>query len=394
MTNHMDIREYTLNMERVDTHTHFSGILTDLRDDIHEYAHLTDSCTLTDSKARAAGCRELYGIDPGVYLQPDSPDEIFDRAAQLRSMGAVKALEYVLDKCHIATQLAFTDHDPAGSPLYDFSPRVRIISYIDELIFGDTYRFCPDGRDEDFCYYTKLCERLGKLDNLDDYLSGLDRVMDSWKRRGVVAMKTAMAYFTGLYISDPSYGEAKNAFQNKKAMSDDDIRAVRDYAFRHCLLACKRNGFPAVIHTGFLIYGHADLSQSDPMLLHNLLIDKRYKDITFVLLHGGNPYVGETAYLAGMFTNVYIDFTWISWISRTRFRSALAEWIELVPHERFCWGSDNNSLECIAGINAIVREEISGVLEDMLQRRMIDMKLAVSFLKNTYMDTPKRIFSL
>jgi len=177
-------------------------------------------------------------------------------------------------------------------------------------------------------------------------------------------------------------------------MTPAEIKAVQHYAFRHALLACLRNELPVVIHTGFQIWGHADLRQSNPMLLHNLLIDKRYKDLTFVLLHGGNPYVGETTYLARMFPNVIIDFTWISWMTRARFRMALAEWIEVVPHAKFCWGSDSNFPENIVGIGQIVREEIGIVLEDLIERKIIDEKTAIQFLEYTYQKTPKRVFNL
>ncbi|HIJ66178.1 MAG TPA: amidohydrolase family protein [Candidatus Hydrogenedentes bacterium] len=173
-----------------------------------------------------------------------------------------------------------------------------------------------------------------------------------------------------------------------------DVAAVQHYAFRHALAACIRNELPVVIHTGFQIWGHADLRQSNPMHVHNLLIDKRYKDLTFVLLHGGNPYVGETTYLARMFPNVIIDFTWIAWMTRGRFRAALAEWLEIVPHGKFCWGSDSNFPEDVVGKGQITREEIANVLEDLIARRIIDEPTAIDFLEHTYQKTPKRIFDL
>jgi len=162
-------------------------------------------------------------------------------------------------------------------------------------------------------------------------------------------MKPALAYTIGLHFTDPSLDEARAAFARKRNMSLADATIIQHIAFRHALLACRRNKLPVVVHTGFEIWGHADLRQSNPMDLHNLLIDPRYKDIVFVLLHGGNPYVGETTYLARMFPNVVIDFTWISWMSRARFRLALREWLEIVPHNRICWGSDSGTPETIAG---------------------------------------------
>jgi predicted TIM-barrel fold metal-dependent hydrolase len=207
-------------------------------------------------------------------------------------------------------------------------------------------------------------------------------------------MKSAMAYTSGLYVSDPSRKQAEAAFARKEAMTPDDFRTVRDFAFRHVLMACKRNSFPVVIHTGYQIWGHSNLDQANPLLLHNLLIDPRYKDISFVLLHGGQPYVGETAYLAGLWPNVYIDFTWISWMTPARFKLGLAEWLAEVPHHKFCWGSDSGCPESIAGVGGFTRRMIADVLEECIADRIIDEKYALEFIENTYLNTPKRLFGL
>jgi len=222
----------------------------------------------------------------------------------------------------------------------------------------------------------------------------LDAAIDSWRSHGVVGMKTAFAYTIGLEFTDPSLEEARAAFAKKRDMTSEDVTAVQHYAFRHALLACLRNELPVVVHTGFQIWGHSNLEQSNPMLLHNLLIDKRYQDVTWVLLHGGNPYVGETTYLARMFPNVHVDFTWISWMTRARFRMALAEWLEVVPHGKFCFGSDSSSPESIVGSGEITREVIANVLEDQMARRIIDERIAIDFLEHTYVKTPTRLFRL
>ena len=177
-------------------------------------------------------------------------------------------------------------------------------------------------------------------------------------------------------------------------MTPQDVTTVQHYAFRQSLLACKRNGLPVVVHTGFQIWGHADLRQSNPMHLHNLFIDERYKDIAFLLLHGGNPYTGETTYLARMFPNVNIDFTWISWMTKPRFRMALGEWLEIVPHNKLCFGSDSGTPENIVGTGEATRTEIANVLEDEVARKSMTEKMAIDFIDKCYMQTPKRLLQV
>lgn len=386
-------------MPRVDTHCHLildeTNSLPDLKTVVKDFDDFAKKGNMVESRICSLGCKKMYGIDAGIFLREDAPEEIFKKADKLRENGVSIALDKTFEAANIINQLCFTDFFPENWPFIKLSPKIKILAYIDNAIAGNDFVFCPDGSEMAFNYYESICEHFDKkLSNLSDYLDALDSGIDNWRKHGVVGMKTAFAYTLGLDFSDPTLEETQTAFSKKADMSPAEIKTVQHFAFRHSLLACLRNELPVVIHTGFQIWGHADLRQSNPMLLHNLLIDKRYKDLTFVLLHGGNPYVGETTYLARMFPNVIIDFTWISWMTRARFRMALAEWIEVVPHTKFCWGSDSNFPENIVGIGQIVREEIGIVLGDLIKRKIIDEKTAVQFLEHTYQKTPKRVFNL
>lgn len=389
-----DVSAYALTAPRIDTHSHFDGSMPGLREIAAGFGRFETTQPMLGSRAHAAGCRVLYGIDPGTFLQPDAPEALFAAAEALRAAGPRAAFERALDTAHITLQMAFTGHRPQDSPLPALSSRIRLVSYVDSLILGDPDAFRADDPVRPFCYYDGLCRHLGPLNSLDDYLDGLDRAIDGWRAAGVVAMKTALAYTVGLHFSDPGYDAARQAFAAREGMSPAQVRMVQDYAFRHALLACRRNGLPVIIHTGFLIWGHGALPAANPMALHNLLVDRRYRDVVFVLLHGGNPYVGETTYLAGMFPRVVLDFTWISWMSTARFRLALTEWLEAVPHDRICWGSDSSTPESIVGIDRITREQIAWVLSDMLRDGRLDERTALRFLEQAYTLTPRRVFGL
>jgi len=394
MNSFHDIRTLAMELPRIDTHAHIGPNIADLKG----LATPLDQ-PVADDVARlrnlAEGAKTLYGIDPGPLLRADAPAELWERARALRADGPARAFEAAFDAERIITQIAFCGPKPERSRmLLEMAPRVRLLAYIDPLIFGANDTFCPDKPFGTFNYYDLLASKINPLDTFDDYLAGIDAHIDAWRACGVVGMKTSAAYTIGLHFSDPTLDQACTAFAPKRDMTEADSTIVMHAAFRHALLACKRNNLPVVIHTGFQIWGHGDLRQSNPMLLHNLLIDPRYKDITFVLLHGGNPYVGETTYLARMFPNVVIDFTWISWMTRARFRLALREWLEVVPHNKLCWGSDNGTPETIAGNGRNTRGEIARVLVEMLEEGMIDEPAARAFLVHCYQKTPARIFGL
>lgn len=395
MNSTASIREAALTQERIDTHGHLYEPFPSLLEQAQEYGKRAHSGHLADARVAAEGCRVLYGIDPGVFLGPDAPEELFRQAADLRAKGFWPAIECALDKARIRRQFAFCGRTLESVPFRTANTpqRLSYLAYIDDTVNGDGGYPSPDFKGP-FCYYERLCAQFGPLRSLEDYLAAVDKVVDAWPAWGVVGMKTAIAYTSGLAISNPSLQAARSAFQRKEKMWPEDVRTVRDCAFRRALDACLRNELPVVIHTGYLIWGHGDLTQANPMLLHNLLIDERYRDLTFVLLHGGFPYVGETSYLAGMFSNVIIDFTWFGWLAPNRFRAALTEWLELVPNDRFCWGSDSGGPETIAGIDQIMRRQIADVLEQAQLNRTIDESYALEFIENSYRRTAERVFGL
>ena len=133
----------------------------------------------------------------------------------------------------------------------------------------------------------------------------------------------------------------------------------------------------------------------NPALLQPIFMDPRWKDLTFVILHGGYPYTGETTYLAWKMPNVVIDFTALPTHVPTRFRSAMAEWIECVPPEKFVWGSDSNACpESIVGIDRFSRRMIADVLERQAADGMMDEEQALRFIRLCFRENADRIFGL
>jgi len=387
------IREACLNEKRIDTHAH----LDDNYPSLNNISESFNSESLINSRVIAEGCRILYDTDVGVFLRPDATKIIFEKAEELRKRGAWEAIDFALGKSKIEKQIAFCSFRPEQiRPFANHAEKNKLyyFAYVDEAINGHAQIPCPDFPGTDSTYYSRLCSLFGELNSLADYLNIIDDTVNNWRSKGVVGMKTAIAYTSGLSISKPSVKEATSAFNHKNDMTEVDYRVVRDYIFHHLLKACLRNNFPVVIHTGFQIWGHANLEQSNPILLHNVLVDPDYKNLTFVLLHGGNPYVGETTYLAGMFPNVIIDFTWISWMTPLRFKNALVEWLATVPHYKMCWGSDSSTPETIAGIDSITRRYIADALETAIQERIIDEKYALEFVENSYRQTARRVFGI
>jgi hypothetical protein len=391
------VREAALLSERIDTHAHIGDGNASLREQCRTWDRFANAKDLMGSRIAAEGCRRLFGVDPGSFLRPDAPDELFDRSDELRSDGAYQSLLRALGAAGIQKQLIFADCVPERMrPMAEghVDGRIYYLAYIDNVLNGDGHLPSPEFDDPAFNHYRALCDIFGELDSFDDLLGHVESAMQRWPSWGAVGMKSAMAYTYGLEVTDPGISSARSAFSRREHMTIEDRRVVHDFAFRRSLEVCIRENLPVVVHTGYQIWGGASLAQANPLRLHRIIADRRYRDARFVLLHGGNPYVGETTYLAGQFPNVYIDFTWLPWMSPTRFRFALSEWLNVIPHDRFCWGTDAGTPEGIVGADSISRRAIADVLESEIKSGTIDAKYALEFVTNSYLRTPAELFGL
>ncbi len=382
-----EIADAVHGMSRVDTHGHLRSPISDLESAAHPPEELDSLAAPFNARATAVGCEALHGIDVGCVLRTDAPAELFEKAAALRALGRRRAFDRAFRLANIECQLCFCDWRLADAEdKLSIAPHVRLLAYIDQAILGTP----QDGEP-----YLAGLERLhGRLTGLDDLLAAVDRAVDSWPAGGVVGMKVSLAYYGhGLALKTPTRREAEQAFARGNDMSPDEAGTVRDCALLHAFAACRRNGLAVVIHTGMLAFGQAMITNTNPAAMQHVLQDQQWSDLTFVLLHGGYPYTGETGYLASRLPNVVIDFTWLSWYSVTRFQQALAEWLEVVPLSRFIWGSDSGPLpESIAGIDALSRQSIARTLEHSLKVGGLDPARALRFVELAYRENARRVF--
>ena len=200
------IREMCLNEKRIDTHGHFSECFPTLKEQADQFISFPTTQPLIDSRVAAEGCRTLYGMDIGSFLRPDSGPLLFTKAAELRKRGAWQTIEVALDKANIDKQLAFCSFRAQETRPFADAPnqnRLSYLAYIDQALNSHEHYPCPDFPQTDETVYMRLCDLFGELNTLEDYLDELDREIDGWRSHGVVGMKTAIAYTSGLSISNP-----------------------------------------------------------------------------------------------------------------------------------------------------------------------------------------------
>jgi uncharacterized protein len=180
---------------------------------------------------------------------------------------------------------------------------------------------------------------------LDAYSAFVERA----RTDGFVALKSIIAYRTGLAVQPTSHGAAAAAFGpvKERARRDGRVRLaakpLNDYLLLRALEIAERQAMPVQIHTGF---GDADLDLlgANPLQLRPLLESGQYANVPFVLLHASYPYVRELGYLAAIYANVYADVGLAIPHLAAEIPTMLRQLLGLAPSTKVVYSSDASQI--------------------------------------------------
>lgn len=231
--------------------------------------------------------------------------------------------------------------------------------------------------------------------SLKEYLELIEQSFDFCRQQGAVAMKLTIAYVRSLSFDDPPADRAAAIFAMRdKPVTIESIKPFQDYVLRFVLEQCIAHDLPLQIHTGLQAGLDANLDECNPTLLSNLFRDKRYSKLKFMLLHGGYPYISESAVLARSFPNVFLDFAWLPILSPAVARRCLSEWLQLVPANKLMHGADVNTAEEVYAVTKRVRSLLGDVLGGMVASGYIKERNAIAIARGILRDNAKAAYKL
>ena len=174
-----------------------------------------------------------------------------------------------------------------------------------------------------------------------EILEAVDGMLEAATARGVVGLKTVLAYRTGLAVNPDVTLAAADTSLRSKAPIRRRGKAMRDLLMRHLLGRCADLRLPLQVHTGF---GDSELRlvEADPLLLDDVLRTPEGEAARVVLIHGGFPWHEQVAYLAGVRPGVWVDFSLSNLISPATTADRLLRLIDLAPTSRLLLGSDGH----------------------------------------------------
>jgi predicted TIM-barrel fold metal-dependent hydrolase len=240
--------------------------------------------------------------------------------------------------------------------------------------------------------------------DLAGYEALISRVLEQDKQQGAVAIKFEAPYFRSLVnISDPPREKAEAIYRKYYSggvPSAEEYLVFQDYVFRYLIAHAGPEHLEVHVHSAVGAGNYYYLREGNAMDLENILRDTRYKDTTFVMIHGGYPYDRESIWLAAL-PNVYLDSSeFVLLVYPAEFSHILKNWFEIYP-EKIVFGSDAFPYTREVAVPETywlaihtARTASAAALAEMVAEGEISEAKALDIARDYFHDTTAKLFGL
>ena len=264
----------------------------------------------------------------------------------------------------------------------------------------DELRELAPCRIEEVLRLEPLIERLIlEAETFDGFLDAYRASLAGLRDRGIVGMKSVIAYRTGLHVREVARGDAADAYRSAHAAGQRDGRLrieskpLLDFLIVIAVEESASQGVPIQFHTG-LGDPDLDLTLVDPAALRILFAD-RFRAAPIVLLHTGYPYIRSLAYLAAMFPNVYADMGETILFAPGEATEIYRELIGLAPASKLLFSTDASLVPELYWIGArIGRRALGRVLDEHIADGAIDESTALDWAERMLWRNSEAVYGL
>jgi hypothetical protein len=225
---------------------------------------------------------------------------------------------------------------------------------------------------------------------------------------GCIALKSVIAYRTGLAVRNWEEGIAKRSWGEIVSMVRDGKkpgvvlsernernRSVYDTFLMTGLEEARQLGVPLQIHTGMGDSPSMDLRNADPSLLYDLLQNPVAREASIVLTHGGYPYMEEAAFLTNAYPNVYIDLSETIPFVSVGLRGRLLGLLEMAPTTKIMYGSDGFNIPELYWFSAIqTKRVLTSTLCELTRHEGLEEEDAAFIGENFLAGNARRLYRL
>jgi hypothetical protein len=264
----------------------------------------------------------------------------------------------------------------------------------------DELRSLATVRVEEVLRLEPMIERLIlESETFDGFLDAYRASLDGLRDRGIVGLKSVVAYRTGLHIREAERGDAADAYRTARAAGQRDGRLrieskpLLDFLIVIAVEEAGVQRVPIQFHTG-LGDPDLDLTLVDPAALR-FLFSERFRSAPIVLLHTGYPYVRSLAYVAAMFPNVYADMGETILFASGEATEIYRELLGLAPASKLLFSTDASLVPELYWVGAVVgRRALGRVLEEHIAEGTIDEAIALDWAERILWRNSEAIYGL
>jgi hypothetical protein len=314
-----------------------------------------------------------------------------------------------LDKAGIQVSVA----NRVAMDYLENNPRFRFVFFVDPFMFPfdnkdltinpDRAVFFPI-QENALHRYLAQAGLQGLPSDLTGYEAAIRKVLELDKQQNGVAIKFEAPYFRSLVkITDPPREQAEAIYNKYRAggtPSADEYIVFQDYAFRYLIAQAGVLHLQVHIHSAVGSGNYYHLSEGNAMDLENILRDPRYKEITFIMIHGGYPYDQQAIWLAAL-PNVYLDSSEFSLlVSPQEYSHILQRWLEIFP-EKIVFGSDAFPYSREVNVPATywlavktAQTAMAAALAEMVSTGQVTEPRALEIARGYFHDNTARLFGI
>lgn len=235
---------------------------------------------------------------------------------------------------------------------------------------------------------------LDTYDEFSDFDSAFRDLVDEALTGDHVALKSIVAYRTGLQVTRPGRAEAARAFYELKTGWDGRLEeeTLNNYLIDVATDIAARHDAPIQFHTGF---GDADANPNgvDPGLMHDFLQVK--PEVNVVFLHASYPYTQKAGYMASVLENAYVDLGMTIPFVQHGVERLLEQALELAPTTKILYSSDGFVVPEWYYLGAKrVRSALEAVLERMVDEGYLRERYAAQTASNILRENAEQLYNL
>jgi hypothetical protein len=241
---------------------------------------------------------------------------------------------------------------------------------------------------------------LARHDSLADTEEAIAAALDDVRSQGYVALKSIVAYRTGLDVREWTPQEAEESFREyQRSAEAGSARLVHkpllDTLLHVAFAQAARQEVPVQFHVG---YGDADtdLLLGNPLYLRQVLGRHDYRSMPVVLLHECYPYTRQGGYLAAVYENVYLDLSYgIPLLGYGEMLSFTRQALGVAPASKLMYSSDGIGVPELHWISALDgRRAIGQALGEMTLNGELGLPKAEAAGESILRTNAKRLYEL